>query len=194
LARIYTRTGDKGETGLAGGIRTSKSSLRVQAYGDVDELNSVLGVARTFSKDDEVGSMLERLQKDLFIVGADLASPRTEDHSTPRVTHEMTVTLEKSIDKFQEVLLPLRAFILPSGAETGALLHFARTVARRAERSIVGLNKTEVLNENLIPYINRLSDLLFVMARLANHREGRNEVEWHQESAQRNMNSTHKPL
>jgi cob(I)alamin adenosyltransferase len=179
LARIYTRTGDKGETGLVGGIRTSKSSLRVQAYGDVDELNSVLGLARTFSKDEEIGLLLERLQRDLFIVGADLASPRMEDQTTPRVTHDMTVTLERNIDKFQEELSSLRAFILPSGGETGAILHFARTVARRAERSIVGLSRTEGLNENIIPYVNRLSDLLFVMARLANHREGRNEVEWH---------------
>ena len=194
MARIYTRTGDKGETGLAGGLRTSKSSLRVQAYGDVDELNSILGLARAFSKDDEIGSLLERLQRDLFIVGADLASPRTDDRASPRVTHDMTVALEKNIDQFQQELPPLRAFILPSGAETGALLHFARTVARRAERSIVGLSKTEVLNENLIPYVNRLSDLLFVMARLTNHREGHIEVEWHQESAQRSMNSTHKPL
>lgn len=180
MARIYTRTGDKGETGLVGGNRTSKSSLRVQAYGDIDELNSVLGLARTFSKDEEIGSLLERLQRDLFIVGADLASPKPEDHVTPRVTEDMTVTLEKNIDTFQQELRPLKAFILPGGAETGALLHFARTVARRAERSIVALSKTESLNENLIPYINRLSDLLFVMARLANHREGRNEAEWHQ--------------
>ena len=194
MARIYTRTGDKGETGLVGGKRTSKDSLRVRAYGDIDELNSVLGLARTFSKDAEIGSLLERLQRDLFIVGADLASPRTEDHVTPRVTEEMTLTLEKSIDTFQQELLPLKAFIIPGGVETGALLHFARTVARRAERSIVALSNIESLNENLIPYINRLSDLLFVMARLVNHREGRNEVEWHQEFTQRNMNSTHKPL
>jgi cob(I)alamin adenosyltransferase len=179
LARIYTRTGDKGETGLMGGDRTSKSSLRVQAYGDIDELNSVLGLTRTFSKDEEIGSQLERLQRDLFVVGADLASPRTEDHTTPRVTENMTAMLEKNIDKFQQELRPLTAFILPGGAETGALLHFARTVARRAERSIVALSMTESVNENLIPYINRLSDLLFVMARLANHREGKNEVEWH---------------
>lgn len=193
MARIYTRRGDKGETGLVGGNRTSKGSLRVQAYGDIDELNSVLGLARTFSKDEEIGSLLERLQRDLFIVGADLASPRTED-VTPRVTEDMTVALEKNVDTFQKELHPLKAFILPGGAETGAVLHFARTVARRAERSIVALSKTESLNENLIPYINRLSDLLFVMARLANHREGRNEVEWHQQATQRNMNSTHKPL
>ena len=194
MARIYTRSGDKGETGLVGGVRTSKSSLRVQAYGDVDELNSILGLARTFSKDEEIGSLLERLQRDLFIVGADLASPRIEGHATPRVTDDMTVDLEKNIDRFQQELPPLRAFILPGGGETGALLHFARTVARRAERSMVALSKTEVLNENLVPYINRLSDLLFVMARLANHREGRKEVEWHEEPAQRTMNSTHKPL
>ena len=188
MARIYTKTGDKGETGLVGGIRTSKGSLRVQAYGDIDELNSILGLARTFSKDQQIGSLLERLQGDLFIVGADLASPRAEDHVAPRVTKDMTEALEKNIDTFQLELRPLKAFILPGGAEAGSLLHFARTVARRAERSIVALSRTESVNENLIPYINRLSDLLFVLARFVNHREGRSEVEWHQEPSRRNMN------
>ena len=193
MARIYTRTGDKGETGLVGGKRTSKSSLRIQAFGDIDELNSVVGLAGTFSKDKQVSSLLERLQRDLFIVGADLASP-TEDRATPRVTEDMTITLEKNIDAFQQELRPLKAFILPGGAETGAILHFARTVARRAERSMVALSETEAINENLIPYMNRLSDLLFVMARLANRREGRSELEWHGEATESNMSSTRKPL
>lgn len=179
MARIYTRTGDKGETGLVGGGRISKDSLRVRAYGDVDELNSVLGLVRAFSKDDEIGAILEGLQKDLFSVGANLASLQ-QSHGVPSITSDMVVALEKTIDVFQLKLPPLKAFILPGGAETGALLHFARSVARRAERNIVALSKTETVNENLVPYMNRLSDLLFVMARSANHREGRAEVEWHQ--------------
>jgi cob(I)alamin adenosyltransferase len=179
LGRIYTRTGDKGETGLVSGARISKDSPRVRAYGDIDELNSVLGLVRASSKDQEIGLALEGLQRDLFTVGADLASAREESHGVPRITEEMIFALEKTIDKFQAKLPPLKAFILPGGGDTGALFHFARSVARRAERSIVALSKTEKVNENLIPYINRLSDLLFVMGRFANRQEGRSEVEWH---------------
>jgi cob(I)alamin adenosyltransferase len=179
LARIYTRTGDKGETGLVGGVRIPKDSLRVQAYGDIDELNSVLGLVRASSKDEEIDSLLQGLQRDLFTVGADLAS-NMKSRDVPRIKKDMIVALERSIDLLQEKLPPLKTFVLPGGGETGALLHFARSVARRAERCIVALSKTETLNDNLVPYINRLSDLLFVMARLANHREGRKEVEWHQ--------------
>ena len=180
MARIYTRTGDKGETGLVGGGRISKDSLRVRAYGDVDELNSVLGLARAFSRNEEIGSVLEGLQRELFAVGANLASPNGESRDVPKTAKDMVTALERTIDLFQEKLSPLKAFILPGGAETGALLHFARTVARRAERNIVTLSKTEKVDENLIPYMNRLSDLLYVMARLANFLEGRKEVEWHQ--------------
>lgn len=178
MARIYTRTGDKGETGLVGGKRISKDSLRVRAYGNVDELNSVLGLARAFSKDQEISSLLGGLQQGLFTVGADLASP-TDNHQVPRITQDMIVSLERAIDKFQVELPPLTAFIIPSGGEQGALLHFARSVSRRAERSIVALSKTENVSENVGPYVNRLSDLLFVMARLVNHRSGQTEVEWH---------------
>lgn len=180
MARIYTRTGDKGETGLVGGARTSKDSLRVHAYGDIDELNSVLGLVEASSDDEELNSLLERLQRDLFTAGADLASPAKKSNDVQRITADMVVQLENAIDKFQENLPPLKAFILPGGGHTGALLHFARCVARRAERSIVTLSKAERVNENMIPYINRLSDLLFVMARVANHREARAELEWHQ--------------
>ena len=180
MARIYTRTGDKGETGLVGGARISKDSLRVQAYGDIDELNSVLGLVGASSKDEEIASLLGRLQRGLFTVGADLASPTKKSNDVPRIAADMIAALENSIDMFQEKLPSLKAFILPGGGQTGALLHYARCVARRAERSIVALSKIEKVNENLIPYINRLSDLLFVMARVANHREARRELEWHQ--------------
>ncbi len=178
MARIYTRTGDKGETGLVGGGRIAKDSPRVRAYGDVDELNSVLGLVRASSRDDELGSILEGLQRDLFSLGANLAS-REQGRGVPDITKDMVTALEKTIDSFQLGLSPLKAFILPGGGKTGALLHFARTVARRAERNIVALSKIEEVNENLVPYMNRLSDLLFVMARLANHRDGRKEVAWH---------------
>lgn len=178
MARIYTRTGDKGKTGLVGGGRTSKDSARVVAYGNVDEANSVLGLVRSVSKDEEINSLLETLQRDLFTVGSDLASPGL-DSSVPRTSGDMVLAIEKTIDRFQEQVPQLTAFILPSGSQAGALLHFARAVVRRAERNIVALARTEDVNENLIPYVNRLSDLLFVLARVANHREKKTETEWH---------------
>lgn len=180
MVRIYTRTGDKGETGLVGGSRVSKDSLRVDAYGSVDELNSVLGIARAFLKDRELDDLLAELQKDLFVVGADLAS--TGDHqqrNVPRITAEKITSMEQTIDKFEAELSPLKAFILPGGGVAGSLLHNARTVARRAERRVVTLSKAEAINERMVPYMNRLSDLLFVMARVANHRENKGDIEWH---------------
>jgi len=180
LARIYTRTGDKGETGLVGGARIPKDSLRVDAYGSVDELNSVLGIARSFLNDRELDDLLAELQEDLFVVGSDLAS--TADHqqrNVPRITSEKIATMERTIDKFEAELSPLKAFILPGGGVVGSLLHNARTVARRAERRIVTLSRSERINEQMLPYMNRLSDLLFVMARVANHRENKGDIEWH---------------
>jgi cob(I)alamin adenosyltransferase len=182
LARIYTRTGDKGETGLVGGARVPKESLRVEAYGSVDELNSVLGVTRAFLNDSELNDLLSELQKDLFVVGADLASTsESRQRNIPRITAEKISTMERTIDKFETELSPLRAFILPGGGVVGSLLHNARTVARRAERRVVALSRIEAVNEQMIPYMNRLSDLLFVMARVANHRENKGDVEWHAE-------------
>jgi cob(I)alamin adenosyltransferase len=180
LARIYTRTGDKGETGLLGNLRVSKDSLRVTAYGEVDELNSVLGLVRALSQNTEINALLEGLQRDLFTMGADLASPAQEGRNVQRITKDMIEKLENAIDTLQVKLPPLSFFILPGGGQTGALLHFSRCVARRAERSIVALNSKEGVNENIVPYINRLSDLLFVMARFANHDDGIREMEWHQ--------------
>jgi cob(I)alamin adenosyltransferase len=180
LARIYTRTGDKGETGLIGGARVSKDSLRVEAYGNVDELNSVLGIARAFLNDKELGDLLVEIQNDLFIVGADLASTgNASQRNVPRISSEKVVAMERTIDKFEAELSALKAFILPGGGVAGSLLHNARTVARRAERRIVTLGKEEAINEQLVPYMNRLSDLLFVMARVANRREHKPETEWH---------------
>ena len=180
MARIYTRTGDKGETGLVGGSRVSKDSLRVDAYGSVDELNSVLGIARAFLKDRELDDLLAELQKDLFVVGADLASTgEGQQRNVPRITAETITSMEQTIDKFEAELSPLKAFILPGGGVAGSLLHNARTVARRAERRVVTLSKAEAINERMVPYMNRLSDLLFVMARVANHRENKGDIEWH---------------
>ena len=180
MARIYTRTGDKGETGLVGGTRVSKDSIRVEAYGNVDELNSALGAVRAFINDKELEDLLAELQNDLFIVGSDLAStPNAQQRNIPRISKEKIVAMERTIDKFEAELSPLKAFILPGGGVSGSLLHNARTVARRAERRIVTLGKAEPINEQLVPYMNRLSDLLFVMARVANHRENKPETEWH---------------
>jgi len=176
-ARIYTRTGDKGETGLVGGTRVSKDSTRVEAYGSVDEINSALGVARSSLSDNEISSVLEELQKDLFVAGADLAGDK--GGRVPRITKERVFELERIIDRFESELPPLHVFILPGGGRAGASLHFVRAVARRAERRIVTLSRKEDINEQLIPYINRLSDLLFVLARVVNHREKQTEVEWH---------------
>jgi cob(I)alamin adenosyltransferase len=179
LARIYTRTGDKGETGLVGGARVPKDSLRVEAYGTVDELNSVLGVARAFLTDSEMQSLLGELQEDLFVVGADLASTAGhQQREVPRITKQRVAELERIIDRFEGELSPLKTFILPGGGVAGSILHNARTVARRAERRVVALSKVEGVNDQMIPYMNRLSDLLFVMARVANRRENKGEVEW----------------
>jgi cob(I)alamin adenosyltransferase len=177
-ARIYTRTGDKGETGLVGGTRVPKDSIRVEAYGSVDEINSALGVAQSSLYDHEIVLVLEDLQRDLFVAGADLACDRRVEE-VPRITKERVLELERIIDRFESELPPLRTFILPGGGRAGASLHFVRAVARRAERRIVALSRKENINAELIPYINRLSDLLFVLARVVNHREKRTEVEWH---------------
>ncbi|MGA2783277.1 MAG: cob(I)yrinic acid a,c-diamide adenosyltransferase [Candidatus Bathyarchaeia archaeon] len=178
MARIYTRTGDRGETGLVGGTRVPKDSIRVDAYGSVDELNSVLGLAKSFVTDTELNLLLRELQNDLFIAGADLASVKS-DQKVPRITSERILELERIIDRYEEELPPLNVFILPGGTNAGATLHFARAVARRAERRIVTLGNTDKINDQLIPYINRLSDLLFVLARVINYRQRTVEVQWH---------------
>jgi cob(I)alamin adenosyltransferase len=177
VARIYTRTGDKGETGLVDGTRVPKDSIRVQAYGDIDELNSALGLVRAFLIDDQLDSLIEELQKDLFTVGAELALSEG-DSNNKRITSQHILELEKIIDRYQLQLPPLKAFILPGGGKAGAVLHFARAVARRAERKMITLARSEKINDQLIPYINRLSDLLFVLARAANHRENKTEIQW----------------
>ncbi len=170
INRVYTKTGDQGQTSLVGGARVSKGSLRVDAYGDVDELNCVIGVARARFVDEETDEVLSLIQNDLFTLGADLASPLEID--VPRIDEAFIKTLEEFADRFLGELEPLKEFILPGGSEAGAFLHLARTVARRAERRVVALSEVEQLNPETIVYLNRLSDLLFILARVVNHRAG----------------------
>jgi len=170
ISKVTTRTGDAGLTALVGGARVSKASLRVDAYGEVDELNSLLGLTRARLTDAQIDDVLGRIQNDLFTLGADLASP--SDMMVPRISNSFVTTLERFSEEFLKELEPLKEFILPGGCEAGALLHVARTVARRAERRAVALNEQEALNAATIVYLNRLSDLLFIMARVVNHRAG----------------------
>jgi cob(I)alamin adenosyltransferase len=178
--KIYTKTGDGGETGLFGGKRVAKSDPRVAAYGDVDELNAWLGFVRAGMADSDLPPMLEQIQRDLFALGARLADPAkkiAERVTKAAVTAEDIGRLEGWIDRLDAELPPLRRFILPGGCGAGAALHVARTICRRAERTIVALGGDAVERELLI-YVNRLSDLLFVMARAANRRAGAAETEW----------------
>ena len=180
MTKIYTRTGDAGETGLFGGGRVSKDHLRVRAYGTIDEANAVIGVARSAGPSPEIDGILERVQHQLFDLGAELATP--EDAAAAahiaRTTPERVEALERDIDRCESVLPPLSQFVLPGGTPAASALHHARTVARRAEREIVALAAREPVNPELLKYVNRLSDLLFVLARLANHAAGRPDVVW----------------
>jgi cob(I)alamin adenosyltransferase len=168
ITKVYTKVGDGGETQLVGGRLVSKASPRVEAYGDVDELNSVLGVALAWIEDAEIAGLVREIQNELFTLGADLASPA--DVSVPRIDEAAVTRLEKKIDALLEELPPLQEFILPGGRKDAAYLHLARAVARRAERRTVSLAAAEPINATAIVYLNRLSDLLFVAARVANRR------------------------
>ena len=177
--KIYTRTGDAGETSLFDGTRVSKSDARVDAYGEVDELHAWLGLARASCLDADLDEALVRIQRDLFALGAQLADPA--DKIADRVTKatlgdDDVVRLEQLIDRLEAELPPLRRFILAGGSPAGAALHVARTVCRRAERRMVSLEPR--VDSVLLRYVNRLSDLLFVLARVVNHRAGMPETEW----------------
>ena len=176
--KIYTKTGDGGETSLYGGQRVSKNAVRVETYGTVDECNAVLGLAIAFLTDAEAKTILTRIQGELFEVGADLATPLARGETVPRVRSEETARLETEIDRFEEELEPLRHFILPGGSAGGAALHQARAVCRRAERLWVTLEAAEPVSPEVGRYLNRLSDHLFVLARLVNHRAGAPETKW----------------
>lgn len=175
--KIYTRTGDSGETGLFGGQRVPKDSLRVHAYGTADECNAAVGLARASGIDPELDAMLAQVQNQLFVVGADLATPG-ESASIPRVSEADVAFLEQAIDDLEATLDPLRQFILPGGTPAAAQLHVARTVCRRAERWAVSLAQEEPVGPQVLVYLNRLSDLLFVAARAANARAGTPDVPW----------------
>ncbi len=174
LSKVVTKTGDGGTTALIGGHRVSKASLRVAAYGDVDELNCCLGLAAAHLKDDECLAILNELQHRMFTLGADLASPIGVE--VPRMDTGHVDRLEEILEGLMDDLPPLEEFILPGGGPGGAALHLARTVARRAERSVVLLSDQMEINPLSIIYLNRLSDLLFVMARVGNKREGQPET------------------
>jgi cob(I)alamin adenosyltransferase len=180
--KIYTKSGDDGTTGLFGGSRVSKTDARVEAYGQVDELNAVLGVALASDDSPKLAALrdlLQTIQRDLFVLGADLATPRGEESSyLPRVQEEHVVALERAIDAAEATLPPLRNFILPGGPAPAAHLHHARTVCRRAERATVALAKRQDVGAIPVRYLNRLADLLFVLARAAAHAKGAPEIEW----------------
>jgi cob(I)alamin adenosyltransferase len=178
--KIYTKTGDSGDTSLFDNTRVSKADARVDAYGEVDELNACLGAARAAGVGSDLAASLELIQKDLFALGARLADPSAR--IAPRVTKaaitaETVERLEQLIDRLEAEMPPLRSFILPGGTQAGSLLHLARTVCRRAERRVIALG-VDAVDPVLVVYVNRLSDLLFVMARAVNHRAGEPEVEW----------------
>ena len=170
MTKIYTKTGDRGETGLLGGPRVSKDDPRIEACGTVDELNAAIGVARAAGAADDADVTLARVQSELFDVGAELSTPDAKAHDMERIGTAQISELERAIDRYEAELEPLKQFILPAGAEVSARLHFARTVCRRAERRVVSLWKQPGVNvrEELLIYLNRLSDLLFVLARWMN--------------------------
>lgn len=181
-SRIYTRTGDTGQTALFGGGKVPKHHPRVSAYGDVDELNSVLGVVRATAPVDFFDELLEAIQRDLFSIGGHLATPDASKVRAALAKAELHVDrvaeFERAIDAADEELMPLKAFILPGGTPKAAALHVARTVCRRAERSVVALASTDDVPATFLVYLNRLSDLLFTLARVANHRAGVGDVTW----------------
>jgi cob(I)alamin adenosyltransferase len=181
--KIYTRTGDQGETGLATGERVRKNCVRIEACGSIDETNAAIGAARSFLHDSELDAILTTIQNDLFVLGGDLATQilgadSAARHQARHITAEHVATLERFIDSAEAQLPQLHAFILPTGSHGAALLHVARTVCRRAERQVVTLNQQEQINRQALIYLNRLSDLLFMLARLANHQAGVAETAW----------------
>ena len=180
--KIYTKTGDRGETALFGGGRVSKDHLRVAAYGDVDELNSAVGAAMACAPAAFEAALLRDVQRDLFAIGGQLASPNPKKVAKAlikaAIPDERVSVLEAAIDRADAELAPLTAFVLPTGTIKAAQLHVARTVCRRAERSVVTLDRAEPVAPAILPYLNRLSDLLFTFARLANHRAGVPDHTW----------------
>jgi|SRR3989344_8883896 len=178
MVKVYTRGGDRGMTSLFGGGRVEKNSARIEAYGQVDELNSMLGVVLTDSLSADIVRKISRVQKELFVLGGDLATPISVKVKVPRISRSHIKRLEREIDRWDATLPKLKNFILPGGIKVGSKLHLARAIARRVERSIVALTDEESINPNILPYINRLSDWFFVAARYANHLSKIPETIW----------------
>jgi cob(I)alamin adenosyltransferase len=176
MARIYTKTGDEGETGLFGGGRVPKDDARVTAYGEVDELNAALGFAASLEPQDFDAAFLQTIQRDLFTIGAELASP--DPSKAPHIGEPQIGMIEHMIDGHEAKLAPLKNFILPGGTSKAAAFHLARTVCRRAERAVVTLARQQKISPAIVVYLNRLSDLLFVLARAVNAQAGRAHVTW----------------
>ncbi len=175
--KIYTKTGDDGTTGLQGGTRISKSNIRIQAYGTIDELNASIGLILSRKFDDELEKLLRDIQNDLFVVGSDLSN-RDLSSKENRVTSEMVENIEKNIDLLENDLPPITNFILPGGHEIASLIHISRTITRRAETQVISLDESSIVNEECKKYLNRLSDLLFVIARIVNKKNGVEDVIW----------------
>jgi cob(I)alamin adenosyltransferase len=179
--KIYTKTGDDGKTSLLGGERVSKNSDRIEAYGTVDELNSFIGLAITEVHDPGVKKLLIKIQNQLFILGSDLAAPKTNKTSKlkiQRVTPKFYKEIEKAIDNFDSQLVSLKNFILPGGSKSASLLHICRTITRRAERKVVALKDKVIAVDNIIIFLNRLSDLFFVLARYENKYSNIHDIKW----------------
>jgi cob(I)alamin adenosyltransferase len=179
--KIYTKTGDGGETSLFSGERVSKNSVRIEAYGTIDELNSFIGLTITEVNDSDIKNLLLKIQNQLFIVGSDLATPKTtktSEYKIRRVTAKFYKDIEKAIDHYDAKLRSLKNFILPGGSKGGALLHVCRTITRRAERRVVALNNTVKIGNNIIIFLNRLSDLFFVLARFENKISNHPDIKW----------------
>ncbi len=175
--KIYTKTGDDGTTGLQGGRRISKSNIRIQAYGAVDEINASIGLILSSKIDEDLEKLLRNIQRDLFVVGSDLSNPDLSSNEN-RVTSEMVENIEKNIDRLEGWLTPITNFILPGGHEIASLIHVSRTITRRAETQVILLDESGMINEECKKYLNRLSDLLFVMARIVNEKNGFKDVLW----------------
>lgn len=176
--KLYTKTGDKGTTSLYGGKRLSKDNIRIEAYGTVDELNSVLGMLRTCASTEEYDNLHEALQIELFNIGSHLAASPESDFPLPTLKTELVETLERSMDDMNDQIPKLRSFILPGGSAAASWAHLARTVCRRAERRVVTLSTDESVEEGIIIFLNRLSDYCFVLSRYILFKEGKQEVEW----------------
>ena len=175
--KIYTKTGDEGKTSLFDNSRVWKSDQRILSYGSVDELNSSLGIALSLELDPEIRDILIKLQNDLFIVGSDLANPNMSDKKI-RTSPEMITFLEQKIDLLEPQLKPLTSFILPGGTLLASILHLSRTIARRAETHVIALSQNEEINKDAAIYLNRLSDLMFILARAINRRKNISDIVW----------------